>query len=155
MTSSEFQALTFIWALSSAALVVLFVIGVILYLLSAIGLYKMAENAGIEYGWLAFIPVLNLYIVGRVVGDFKIGDFMVTKVELILPLGSIVVSAIGGVPVIGTLISLVYLAFSMAVMYQLIKLYDPHGYLIKFIVSIVLPFTFPVFIFLLRNNRKL
>ncbi len=40
-------------------------IGIILYILRAIGIYKMSKTAGLEYPWLSFIPVASSYTLGR------------------------------------------------------------------------------------------
>lgn len=36
-----------------------------LYILRAIGIYKMSKTAGVEYPWLSFIPVANSFTLGR------------------------------------------------------------------------------------------
>lgn len=36
-----------------------------LYVLRAIGIYKMSKTAGVEYPWLSFIPVANSFTLGR------------------------------------------------------------------------------------------
>lgn len=36
-----------------------------LYILRAIGIYKMSKTAGVEYPWLSFIPAANSFTLGR------------------------------------------------------------------------------------------
>jgi hypothetical protein len=48
-------------------MVFLFLIGLVCYIFLSIGLMKMAENAGINNAWLAWIPIANYYIMGELV----------------------------------------------------------------------------------------
>ncbi|MBE6538450.1 MAG: hypothetical protein E7671_03185 [Ruminococcaceae bacterium] len=41
-------------------------IGLVFYLLEAVGLYKMGKTVGASAPWLSFIPVLNVFALGRV-----------------------------------------------------------------------------------------
>lgn len=43
-----------------------FGIGIVLYLLQAIGLYKMGEKLQVSNAWLSFIPVANIYALGKI-----------------------------------------------------------------------------------------
>lgn len=42
-----------------------------LYILRAIGIYKMSKTAGIEYPWLCFIPVANSFALGRIAEKYR------------------------------------------------------------------------------------
>lgn len=41
-------------------------IGLVFYLLEAVGLYKMGKTVGMSAPWMAFIPVLNVFALGKV-----------------------------------------------------------------------------------------
>lgn len=43
-----------------------------LYVLRSIGLYKMAENMGIEKAWIAFIPFAWIFTAGKIIGTPKV-----------------------------------------------------------------------------------
>lgn len=45
---------------------------VALYVLRSIGLYKMAENRGIEKSWLSFIPCAWIFIAGKIIGTARV-----------------------------------------------------------------------------------
>ncbi len=53
-----------------------FWIAVGLYLLGHIfggfGLYKLAKRAGDKFAWMAFVPILNTYLSGRLAGETKV-----------------------------------------------------------------------------------
>ena len=52
-------------------LTVLFIclIPIALYLFSSFGLYTMALKKNIEYPWLAWIPIIKLFILGEIIGE--------------------------------------------------------------------------------------
>lgn len=47
------------------------VIGIVVYILTAIGLYTIAKRRGIRNAWLAFIPVLNVWILGSISDQYR------------------------------------------------------------------------------------
>ena len=46
-------------------------IGIVLYILRAVGIYKMSKTAGLEYPWLSFIPVASSYTLGRLAEKYR------------------------------------------------------------------------------------
>ena len=46
-----------------------FVLWSVLFVLQGVGLYTMAKKRKISKGWLAFIPIANMYLIGKLVGD--------------------------------------------------------------------------------------
>ena len=64
------------WLLAIAGVIafVASVLAILSYVFYSVGLFKTAKNLGIVAPWLAFIPVANLYLLGRVAqgnGDKK------------------------------------------------------------------------------------
>ncbi len=45
---------------------ILSVVSFVMYLLQAIGIYKMGKNMGLTSPWIAFIPIVNKYAFGRI-----------------------------------------------------------------------------------------
>lgn len=43
------------------------VIGLVMYIVQAIGLYKIAKNQGVKNEWLAWIPIANLFLMAMLV----------------------------------------------------------------------------------------
>ena len=59
---------------------------IIMYVLMAISLQKMADDQGIENSFLAWIPIANLYLTGLIVGDeLEIGEYTIPSLSLVLP----------------------------------------------------------------------
>ena len=63
-----------------------FIIGIGLYVLFVIGLYGLARTEETGNEWFAFIPILQLYIIGKILKEIKIGGYIVPSLELVLPL---------------------------------------------------------------------
>lgn len=56
-----------------------------MYVLRAIGLLKMAKNAGkSDLAWCAFVPVATSYLVGELAGDMRFGKSVIKKCGIYL-----------------------------------------------------------------------
>lgn len=130
------------------------VLGIILYVLASIGLYKLAFNQKIENPWLAWIPVANMYILGKLIKNLKIDTFEIPSIELVLPLGLFAVMIFGHIPLIGWLISIAYTVLCILSLYKLYKMYRPEQAVLWIVLSIVLPFMGPIFIFIMRKDSQ-
>jgi hypothetical protein len=131
----------------------LFAIGIAIYILSAIGLSKLAANEGIENPWLAWIPVANMYILGRLIKSLRISTYDIPSIELVLPIGCLAVMILGQIPVIGWIFNIAYFVLFIFALYKLFNMYRPEHATLWLILSIVLPFMGPIFIFIMRNDR--
>lgn len=130
-------------------------IGIVLYLLFAFGLYKLADKEKIEYSWLAFIPIAQMYTLGKLIKEIKIFNFLVPKHELVLPVALLVSMVFSRIPVLGTLVSLAVAVLSVAAFYYLFKRYKGSSAVVMTILSVVLFFMGPIFIFLMRDASPL
>jgi hypothetical protein len=111
----------------------------------------MANNLNIENSWLSFIPIFNLYIVGKIVPTIEIGSKKIDNMEMVLPWCSVICLVLGLIPFIGIIISFIPAILFFYVSYFLYKKYNPENAKLMIIISIFLPFMTPIFIFLLRN----
>lgn len=46
------------------------ILGLLLYIFNGIGLMKMSNSLGLKNGWISFIPVANIYALGRVAQNY-------------------------------------------------------------------------------------
>ncbi len=63
LNPNMFSAFDTIYTISGA-------IGLILYIVQAIAIYKMAKNIGINNSWLAFIPIANIFVFGKIASKY-------------------------------------------------------------------------------------
>jgi hypothetical protein len=139
------------------------IISIGLFILLAIGLYGLAktENTGNE--WFAFIPILQFYIVGKILREIKISTYTIPQLELVLPLAPLAVliagSILGIIPIIGGLLSLVlniaYFVFSIMIMFKLYKRYKGDSATLMTVLSVILFFMGPLYVFNLKNAKPL
>ena len=127
-------------------------IGIASYVLAAFGLFTMANNRNIENAWLAWVPVAQLYIMGKLIKSLNIAGYEIPQVELALPGIAIAGTVLGSVPLVGALFSLASLIIGLFALHKLYTLYRPDQATLYIILSFVLPFMGPVFIFLMRND---
>lgn len=86
------------YSLAFIALYLFIVLGIsfVLYFLQAAGIYKMSKNMGLPNSWMAFIPILNHYALGRIAEKYIKNDgrpsAKFSKILLILNVISLVVA---------------------------------------------------------------
>jgi hypothetical protein len=150
-------------ALGGLATLLFFLIGIALYLLFAIGLYSLSKTERTGNEWLAFIPILQLYIIGRILREVKVGAYTVPSLELVLPAAPIVLMIAGKIldiiPFLGGLLvfllNIAYAAFCIIVMYNFYKRYKGQKAALMTVLSIILFFMGPIYVFSMRNSRPL
>ena len=129
-------------ALVGSMFIFFFIGGLVLYVLSSLGLMKIAQSKGIENPWLAWIPFANLYIMGKIVGPFKL-IMDISKPEVILP----ILFLCGVIPLIGFLFSIAGTILYYGVLYNIYSQYKAKSAQTMLILSIVLFFMAPIYLF--------
>lgn len=140
-------------SLGIVAVIIAAAVPLALYCLSSYGLYVMAQNRGIEYPWLAWIPIVKLYILGELL-DEKVcfGAQALPYAQVVLPIVSVFGTVIITIPFIGWLLSLAVMVYNWAAYFRLYKLYAPDSAVLYLVLSIVLPFLLSIFPFTLRKK---
>lgn len=86
-------------------------IQIAIYVVSAFAFYKLAKIRCINNAWLAFIPFFSLYIIGYIGDTLKYNTAPFNRylsdipMAYALPIGSIIASVAGALPLIGGLAS--------------------------------------------------
>ncbi|MGI6606621.1 MAG: hypothetical protein ACOX2X_06215 [Peptococcia bacterium] len=144
------------WGMSIIYLkLLLLVAAVALFVIQAVGLYGMAEKAGVTPRWVAFIPVINAYIWGKIIKEIRVSDFVLPRPEIVLPLAPFIYALLYQVPFLDPLFLLCLLALYATGYYFLYLLYRPDSAAVYTIISIVFPFVVPFFFYSLRNEAPL
>jgi hypothetical protein len=134
--------------------VVLLIVGIIAYILMAMGLYKLAQNHNIENPWLAWIPIGNFYIIGKLIKSLNLFGWEVPSVELALPIAGLAMVILSWIPVLGWLISIAFAVVMIMALYKLFMIFRPQQAVLYLIVSIITGgFMASVFLFIMRNDR--
>jgi hypothetical protein len=141
----------------------LFIIGIGLYVLFVIGLYGLAKTEKTGNEWFAFIPILQLYIIGIILKEVKVSTYTIPSLELVLPLSPIAIIIAGRIldiiPLLGGLLILIiniaYAVFSIIILYNFYKRYKGPKAVLMTVLSIILFFMGPIYVFNLRKARPL
>ena len=148
--------LPLLFAIIGGFALLLLVIAIGLYVLLAIGLYTLAKNENIEYPWFAFIPILQLYIIGKILKEIKIGNFTIPNLEIVLPVIPIAIGFLNLIPILRSILSLAYFIFNIIVTYQFFKRYKGDQAVVFTVLSAISFFLlYPIFVFTIRNATPL
>ncbi|UTR13768.1 hypothetical protein MM221_14255 [Salipaludibacillus sp. LMS25] len=134
-------------------LIISLVVGLVLFILSAVALRRMAVREGRQNAWMAFVPFMNLYLFGEIARDDSDKSW-IQAIPLTLLLGSIGYLVIHFVPGIGMLYSLCFNGLVLYVSYLVFNKYS-HSPVPLLIVSVVtFGMAIPFILFAIRNNDK-
>ena len=145
-------------------LIVTLVLSVIFYLLNSFGLMRIAKRSNIKHSWLAFVPIANSYVLGKVAFSDKLKPILFLFLNILSVLFSIniyyaiALSFINGSSsypssnVILNLFQLIYLIFFFYVMYKIYKKYSTKSTIILLFFVLTCGFLNPIFLFAIRNN---
>lgn len=78
------------------------------YIILSILLMKLAEKKKLKNRWLSWVPIGNLWILGKNIESFKIGKKRFYDAELRLTVSSIVLLLVFKIPVVGMLVGVAY-----------------------------------------------
>ena len=93
LSGVENAVLGFVFTFIAIIYLVLLAYVITNYVIRAIGLHRIAKNSGVENAWLAWIPLADLYLLGKVTGDVSLGNRKLKNTSLWL----LLVPIIGGV----------------------------------------------------------
>ncbi len=65
-SSGDFSALAGMLAVYGVIFLFVFVFGLVSYIFQSIGLYRMAKSLSFQHPWFAWIPILNVYTLGKI-----------------------------------------------------------------------------------------
>lgn len=139
-------------------LVFFLIIALVLYALLSYGLYKLALGRKMQNEWIAFVPIAQLYLLGKFIKKVTILKNDIPYIEVVLPVSAVIVGVLAGIPVLGLLLSLAFAVLVYTCFYRLFRMYkskeEADIMIIVSIVSIVLfGFMLPVYVFLMKDSK--
>ena len=142
-------------------LIVLLIWSVVSYIFTGISLYQMAKKRNFKYAWLAWIPIANGYLVGALINDqVKIGSLKIPRAAIVMPLvtaaSAVLTVLLTGIPFVGWLLMLFLLVaesiYTYAAYYRLYKIYNAKNAVLYTVLTVIIPFLSPFFVFSLRHK---
>lgn len=131
---------------------VITMIYVLTYPLYCVGLFQLAKRKQMALSWLAFVPKLNHYILGSIVGDFPLLGRKCTFLPYLLPFLSLF--SLLPIPLVGKISNLIFLLLYWVTIHRLYEIYAPSNADIYLILGIISQCLTPIFVFRLRNKKK-
>lgn len=134
-------------------------IGVVTYVMQSLSLYTMAKNRGIDYAWLAWVPIGNSWILGALADDINARQGKKTCYGLVLLI--VTAASMAGsfsmflMPFLGLLSVPVSLAVMVAyyiALYEVYRDYAPKNAVLYLVLSILFSLAW-LLLFLLRGRR--
>ncbi len=165
-----------------AFLILWCVLSIVFYIFEALAMYRIGKNRGMKYTALAFIPILNMYFLGRIADDIsctmnkktsyakRILLFTILSLSMLI-LGCIFFGMFTFLlamkaPTSASLVfsflfffiyfvfMLISTVFSYISLYKIFKEYSPANATIFLVLSIVFSSTRPFLLFVIRNNKS-
>jgi hypothetical protein len=123
-------------------------LGAFSYVLSSVGLYRLAKRENISNAGLSWIPICNYYITGLLLkGRFTIFNLKFDHPEVVLPFFAVVVLIGSQIPSFGLFLSIGAGIPIIASIYHMILKYKGTQVWIWTIVCTVLPPVYALFLF--------
>ena len=175
------EAVSFFFTYLIGAIAVSAVIGIAIYLLESISVYKMAKSAEIKNPWLAFIPVANDWVFGTLAEKYKKKNGTKSaRFGIILPVleGIVLIKEITGyaldavntssemapeqfmslIPVIILYFALMAVAIAYAVVFfialwRVYSSFDKSNATLYIVLSVIFTISVPIILFIIRNRK--
>lgn len=139
--------------LSTLGIVFGIIFSVLLHLLFSYSLYMMVKKRAMPNPWLAWIPIVNFYCIGKITGDIKIFKLNLTNMEIILPLAFALFIGLAYIPLVGFILSATGLLVLVIAMHKLYEKFDSENAFILTIMTAVLPIiAAPIIMFIYREK---
>lgn len=90
----------------------------LIYIGFSIILTRQAKQELIEIYWLSWVPVVNLWILGKVIKMFRIGSIEFSHAEYRLITSSIVFILTINIPILGFIIGIAYMTLVVSCMVE-------------------------------------
>ena len=147
-------------------------VGIAIYVFTALSLYTVAKRRGIAAPWLAWVPAARLWVLGSLSDQYRYltqGQIRHKRISLLVWTGAswvltggIVVGTIAAIAgaSVGAILTVLCLALAVAcaaIVYVVLYVYascDPQNAAVYLVLSVFFRFLVPVFLFLSRNLEK-
>lgn len=120
-------------------ILVIGIVGIVSYFLTSIAIMKMSQRAEIEEAWLAWIPIGNLYLIGKLIHTIEFAGKKYERAELILPgalLGSVFLGRLG---VLGNIPNILMCVMTLYGLFMLYRKYTPNKVTKYMLLSVLVP----------------
>lgn len=118
---------------------IMFTLMVISYIPFSLGIYRMALKTGVKNPWLAWIPLANGYVIGKIIKTLRIGNYQVPRPEITLALAPALMLLVGRIPIVGSLYGLALGLLYLMATYRLFLLFKRDSALLFTLLCLLPP----------------
>lgn len=106
--------------------IIMTVMVIVAYVLSSIALYRIAKNNGVDHLWIAFVPILQYYVIGSLCEEYRLFGVNLKPLSAIMPLLLLLQVLLGASSSFFAFIpSLIISAVIALIMHKFFYLFDP------------------------------
>jgi len=139
--------------LSTLAIIFGIIFSIVLYIVFSYSLYIMVKKREMPNPWMAWIPFVNFYCIGKMVGPLTIFKLSLTNTEIILPLAFALFIGLAYIPLVGFILSASGLLVLVVAFNKLYQHFDSENAFVLTILTAILPvLATPVIMFIYRNK---
>ncbi len=154
--TTSLAAATAVVGILIAVISIALIIGIISYVFESISLYTIAKNRGIENPWLAWIPVANAFLLG------KISDYYTVKetgksnnfaiIMLCLSIATFVLPFTFIFALLAPFTAIALAVFEYISIYKFYRSVNPNNATLLLVLSIIFSIALPFILFAYRNK---
>lgn len=113
----------------------------------------MTKRRNMSPHWLAWVPIANMYLIGKIIGEIKIFSLTLNNMEIILPLAFALWAGLAYIPLVGFVLSAIGLFVIVIAFNKLYEKFDRENAFVLTILSAILPvIATPIIMFIYRNK---
>ncbi len=141
-----------------AVMLVCVVLTVVVYVLQSLALYTIAKRRGIEHAWMAWVPFVCNYMLGKIADEYNERvEHRATYFRWVLVILSaaafLLAYATGGAAPLGLLMSVVMLVTMFMTLYKIYQS-TTDNYVVLLVLSIIFMVIVPFVLFAVRNGER-
>lgn len=142
----------------NTSVLVTFIIALLWYIFNAIGFFSVAKRLGIKNYWLAWIPFIQYYLFGKIIGNKVLGikhaGILLVCIPLIIVFYPVFIPLNITTFLIYLGIIIVFYIYYQAAFNEYYKIVDPNKAFLYFVLGILFPFLIPIWVLVLTKEPK-
>jgi len=139
---SDISGLGTIFAVLFGIFLIIVLLCICSYVLTGAAYYKMAKKLELENKWLAWIPIGQTFIFGKIAGDrVTIFGKELKDVSIVLLAITLAAGAFSMVPIIGVLLSIASIVMYYTTLYKVLRIFKEESAVLYLVLSIVFAIT--------------